>query len=78
MNGFLRWFFLCLLWWTCGAQAATYAYRNDVFSYDMPSASAGTVTWHAGNNASYNGPPTCTNYPNGDDDFADINFAGAT
>ncbi len=53
--------------------AATYAYRNDVFSYDTPSAAAKTVTWHTSNAA-----PACTGFPNGDDDWADITFANAT
>ncbi|QAU34277.1 DUF6701 domain-containing protein [Janthinobacterium sp. 17J80-10] len=73
MNRFARWLVLCLLLWTCGAQAATYAYRNDVFSYDTPSASAGVVAWHTSGAA-----PGCTTYPSGDDDFADIVFASAT
>ncbi|MGE5470339.1 MAG: DUF6701 domain-containing protein [Bacteroidota bacterium] len=55
------------------AEAATYAYRNDVFSYDTPSASAGTVSWHTSSTA-----PACTDYPQGDDDWADIVFASAT
>lgn len=39
---------LCLLF--CAAapvEAATYAYRNDVFAYDTPSAGASSVAWHA-------------------------------
>jgi MSHA biogenesis protein MshQ len=55
------------------AIAATYAYRNDVFSYDTPSVAAKTVVWHTSNAA-----PACTAYPNGDDDWADINFASTT
>lgn len=51
------------------AQAATYAYRNDVFAYDTPSAAATSVTWHA-----TGASPACTNYPLGDDDWADITF----
>jgi len=51
------------------AQAATYAYRNQAFSYDTPSASAATVTWHTSGAA-----PACTNYPDGDDDWADVSF----
>jgi len=51
------------------AEAATYAYRNDVFAYDTPSGSASTVTWHTTNPS-----PACTIYPNGDDDWADITF----
>lgn len=51
------------------AYAATYAYRTESFSYDTPSGSALDVSWHnSGNN------PACTSYPNGDDDWADINF----
>jgi len=49
--------------------AATYAYRNDTFSYDTPSASASTATWH-NNGAS----PVCTTYPQGDDDWDDVTF----
>jgi len=49
--------------------AATYAYRNDSFSYDTPSASATTVAWHA-----TGASPACTTYPLGDDDWADIGF----
>lgn len=52
------------------AEAATYAYRNDTFSYDTPSASATTVGWH-----SSGWSPACTDYPDGDDDWADISFA---
>lgn len=56
------------------AQAVTYAYRNDVFSYDTPSAAATSVTWHA-----TGASPACTTYPQGDDDWADITFpAGFT
>lgn len=55
------------------ALAATYAYRNDTFSYDTPSTSAKTVTWHTSGAA-----PVCTGYPNGDDDWVDITFANAT
>ncbi|MBI5784239.1 MAG: LamG domain-containing protein [Rhodocyclales bacterium] len=51
------------------AQAATYAYRNDTFSYDTPSGSATTVGWH-----SSGASPGCTQYPNGDDDWADVAF----
>jgi MSHA biogenesis protein MshQ len=59
-----------LVWLTVpGAQAATYSFRNDVFAYDTPSASATTVTWHASGAA-----PACTTYPQGDDDWADIVF----
>lgn len=53
------------------AQAATYAYRNDTFSYDTPSGSAATVGWHGSG-----GAPACTGYPNGDDDWADVSFPG--
>ncbi|MFZ2727201.1 MAG: DUF6701 domain-containing protein [Methylococcaceae bacterium] len=55
-------------------QAATYTYRNDVFSYDTPSGSATSVVWHAGTDATWLGSPACTTYPNGDDDWADIAF----
>lgn len=53
------------------ADAATYAYRNDVFAYDTPSGSATSVTWHTSSPA-----PACTGYPNGDDDWADVSFPG--
>lgn len=56
------------------AQAATYAYRNDVFAYDTPSAAATSVAWHA-----TGASPACTSYPQGDDDWSDITFpAGFT
>ncbi len=51
--------------------AATYAYRSDVFAYDTPTASATTLAWHTTTAA-----PACTNYPNGDDDWADLTFPG--
>lgn len=51
------------------AQAATYAYRSDVFAYDTPSASATSVTWHTSGTS-----PACTSYPDGDDDWADVSF----
>ncbi len=65
---FLVWF-LVLLGLSPATQAATYAYRTDVFSYDAPSGSATAVGWHTGTAS-----PACTSYPNGDDDWADINF----
>ena len=49
--------------------AATYAYLNDNFSYDTPTATATSVTWHT---TSPN--PACTDYPDGDDDWADVTF----
>lgn len=52
-------------------QAQTYAYRNDPFAYDTPSASATSITWH-----SSGASPACTSYPNGDDDWADVAFPG--
>lgn len=52
-------------------QAATYAYSNQAFSYDTPSAGATTVAWNASGAS-----PACTNYPNGDDDWADASFPG--
>ena len=51
------------------AHAATYAYLNDNFSYDTPTAAATSVTWHT---TSPN--PACTDYPDGDDDWADVTF----
>lgn len=51
------------------SEAATYAYRSDTFSYDVPSGSATSVTWHTSGAA-----PACTGYPNGDDDWEDVNF----
>ena len=67
---FALWLCVCL-WGAATAEAATYAYRNDVFAYDTPSGSATSVTWHASGAS-----PACTNYPNGDDDWADIAFPG--
>lgn len=65
----MLWLSALLLIAGTSAQAATYAYRNDVFSYDTPSGSATSVTWHAtGAN------PACTGYPQGDDDWTDITF----
>lgn len=79
------WRLWCTLWigaWLFGmaapAGAATYAYRNDTFSYDTPSASANVVPWHSGTTGGTNGSPACTSYPLGDDDWADIVFANAT
>lgn len=61
---------LCALFCVAApVEAATYAYRNDVFAYDTPSAGASSVTWHASGAA-----PGCTGFPNGDDDWADITF----
>lgn len=61
---------MLLGWGVAGsAGAATYAYRNDTFSYDTPSGAASSVTWHISSPA-----PACTGYPNGDDDWADIAF----
>ena len=53
------------------AEAATYAYRNDVFAYDTPSGAATALAWHATGAA-----PACTQYPSGDDDWADVAFTG--
>ncbi len=66
----------CIALWffTFPAHAVTYAYRNDVFSFDTPSATATTVIWHAGTDGNWLGSPACTSFPNGDDDFADITF----
>ena len=58
------------------AQAATYSFRNDPFTYDTPSGTASTVTWHAGTDGNWLGSPACTSYPNGDDDWADAVFPG--
>lgn len=55
------------------AGAATYAYMNDTFNYDTPSGSAQTVTWHTSGAA-----PACTGFPNGDDDWFDLDFSTAT
>lgn len=54
------------------AQAQSYSYRADTFSYDTPSASALTVAWHPTTETA------CSGFPNGDDDYADITFASAT
>lgn len=63
-------FALLFLWGSgAAAQSATYAYRNDVFSYDTPSGAATSVTWHTSGAA-----PACTTYFNGDDDWADVSF----
>lgn len=51
------------------AQAVTYAYRNDVFSYDTPTGTATSVAWHA-----TGASPACTGFPLGDDDWADVSF----
>lgn len=64
---------LALVSGAAGAQS-TYAYRNDTFSYDTPSGSAISVGWHAGTDGVNLGAPGCTQYPNGDDDWADIAF----
>lgn len=61
----------CLLCWGSAAQAQTYAYRNDPFVYDTPSGAATDVVWHTSGAS-----PACTNYPNGDDDWADVAFPG--
>ncbi len=56
------------------AQAVTYAFRNDDFAYDTPSATAASVVWHASGAS-----PGCTSWPDGDDDWSDITFpAGFT
>ena len=60
---------LCLA--PLAVHAQTYAYRNDVFAYDTPSASATSVTWHTSGAS-----PACTGYQNGDDDWADVAFPG--
>lgn len=66
--------FLLSLGLGVAAQTSTYAYRSDPFAYDTPSAAATSVTWHASGAS-----PACTQYPNGDDDWADITFpAGFT
>ena len=51
------------------AHAATYAYLNDTFSYDTPTITATSVTWHA-----TSASPACTGFPAGDDDWADVTF----
>lgn len=64
--------FLFLFSFAGEISAQTYSYRADTFSYDTPSASALTVSWHPTN------ATACSGYPNGDDDYADISFAAAT
>ncbi|MGB8517015.1 MAG: DUF6701 domain-containing protein, partial [Gallionella sp.] len=59
--------FLCLA--MSGAQAATYSFTSEAYSYDVPSGSAASVAWHSNGNA-----PACTSYPQGDDDWANIVF----
>ncbi len=72
-NGWLKiWAGWLLLTVSLLAQAQTYSYRADTFNYDTPSASAGTVTWHTTNASA------CSSYPNGDDDYADVNMSTAT
>lgn len=63
---------LLLLAFSLAGWAQTYSYRGDTFSYDTPSASAGTVTWHTTNASA------CSGYPNGDDDYADVNISTST
>src|SRR5574343_30580 len=63
---------LLLLAISLAGWAQTYSYRGDTFSYDTPSASAGTVTWHTTNASA------CSGYPNGDDDYADLTFSAVT
>jgi MSHA biogenesis protein MshQ len=62
-------FTACLTLALSPAQAQTYAYRADTFAYDTPSGGATSVTWHTSSPS-----PACTNYPDGDDDWADIPF----
>jgi len=66
------WAAVLLLSFSLLGWAQTYSYRSDTFSYDTPSASAGTVTWHTTNASA------CSGYPNGDDDYADVNIASST
>lgn len=70
--GMKLWVALLLLSFSLLGWAQTYSYRSDTFSYDTPSASATTVTWHTTNASA------CSGYPNGDDDYADVNMANAT
>lgn len=50
-------------------QAATYSFMNIPMAWDAPSGTATTVAWSG----------ACTAYPNGDDDYALVNFpAGFT
>jgi MSHA biogenesis protein MshQ len=70
MSGWRRaWLAAALAFLSGAAEAATYAYRNDTFSYDTPSGSASTVGWHSGSAS-----PACTQYPNGDDDWSNVTF----
>lgn len=75
-NAWLGWLkgFLALVFTSFSllGMAQTYSYRADSFSYDTPSASAGTVAWHTTNASA------CSGYPNGDDDYADVVFSSAT
>jgi MSHA biogenesis protein MshQ len=68
-----RWLVLLALFFGmcvgCQVQAQTYAYRADTFAYDTPSGTATSVVWHATSPT-----PACTQYPNGDDDWADVAF----
>lgn len=72
-NGWLKlWAALLLMSFSLFGWAQTYSYRSDIFSYDMPSASAGTASWHTTTASA------CSGYPDGDDDYADVNIAAAT
>lgn len=66
------WAALVLLAFSVAGWAQTYSYRGDTFSYDTPSASAGTVAWHTTNASA------CSGFPNGDDDYADVNISTST
>lgn len=66
------WAALLLLAFSLAGWAQTYSYRGDTFSYDTPSASAGTVAWHTTNASA------CSGFPNGDDDYADLTFSATT
>lgn len=66
------WAALLLLSFSLLGWAQTYSYRSDTFSYDTPSASAGTVTWHT------TAASACSGFPDGDDDYADVSIAGST
>lgn len=66
------WAALLLLAFSLAGWSQTYSYRGDTFSYDTPSASAGTVVWHTTNASA------CSGFPNGDDDYADLTFSSVT
>lgn len=66
------WAAIALLSFGLPGWGQTYSYRADTFSYDTPSASASTVSWHT------TATSACSSFFNGDDDYADVTFSTAT